>query len=81
MGIMYCIAERAVQIKFYAKAILFGDWYNSEIVLVVPSVKPCLLPLLLVLKISNQKGSLLSSRLTPAYKKSAVYSVTLVSVL
>lgn len=27
LGIMYYIAERAVQIKFYAKAILFGDCF------------------------------------------------------
>lgn len=46
-------------------------WYSSErkkpTVLLVPSVKPCPLLLLLVPRISDQKGSLLSSRLTPAY--------------
>lgn len=71
---MYYIAERAVQIKFYAKAILFGDclvfffclvYFFKEkimIVVVVSSAKTRL-PLLLVPQISNQKESLLSSRL------------------
>lgn len=54
---------------------------EKTIVLVVPSVKPRLLLLLLVPKISNLKGFLLSSRLTPAYKKSALYPVALLSVL
>lgn len=42
MGVMYYIVERAVQTKFYAKAILLIIWYNSgrkKDWLVVSSVK------------------------------------------